>query len=213
MSSRTEPNFTQSSQRRASRARVRGGASRIIAGLALVGGIGLVGLFAWQLGLFQQKRAIDIAIAPVERPKQLSTTDSQLLGFDDASKPYRVTASKGYEDAKTKTLVHMENVVGTFQRPTGANIAMKSNAGLYNRVSKDMNMSGAVELKDGDKFKATMDAAVVNVDKQTVVSKSAVVAELATGTVTADSMTVTGNGERVIFKGSVKARFETQKTQ
>jgi lipopolysaccharide export system protein LptC len=192
---------------------MRGGASRIFSILALGAGLALVGVFAWQLGLFKRERAIEISVAPVERPKQLSTTESQLSGFDKGNKPYRVTATKGYEDATTKSLVHMENVVSTFERPSGTTIDMTSNNALYDRKSKDMNMTGAVVLKDGDKFSAKMDAAVVNIDQQTVVSKSPVAAVLPSGTVTADSMTVTGNGERVIFKGGVKANFVTEKAQ
>ncbi len=31
------------------------------------------------------------------------------------------------------------------------------------------------------------------------------------GKITADSLTITSNGERIIFRGGVKARFVTQK--
>ncbi len=56
-----------------------------------------------------------------------------------------------------------------------------------------------------------MDKAAVNMDDQTLTSKSPVAVDIIGGKITADSLTITSNGERILFRGGVKARFVTQK--
>ena len=60
------------------------------------------------------------------------------------------------------------------------------------------------------RFRATMEGAVVNTDTQTLQSKSPVRVEVIGGTIEADSFTVSERGSRMLFKGGVKARFVTQ---
>ena len=95
-----------------------------------------------------------------------------------------------------------------FIRPAGENLNVTSDKAQYDSKSKQMDLAGDVVLNQGQKFKATMDKATVNTVDQTLQSQSPVVVETRGGIIHADSLTVLDNGNRVLFKGGVKAHFE-----
>ena len=70
-------------------------------------------------------------------------------------------------------------------------------------------MQGKVTLKEEGRYEARMESANVNVDDHSLISQTPVKVDTSTGTVEADSMTVGPYGGRIVFKGHVKAVFET----
>jgi LPS export ABC transporter protein LptC len=179
--------------------------------LVVVGGLGLAGLYGWTLlGTDRVAGKADAPQKPVLNPTEASGEKARILGVDQNQQPYELTAAKGVQDAKQETLVHLETVAGIFQRPSGSKLNVTSKGAQYDTKSRALDLKGDVIFAEGDRFRAEMAEAAVNIDTQTLTSKSPVKVNVIGGTITADSMEVGENGTRIIFKGGVKARFLTQ---
>jgi lipopolysaccharide export system protein LptC len=86
-----------------------------------------------------------------------------------------------------------------------------SQGGLYDRKTKALELSGNVVFSEGARFRAVMDKAAINTENQSLTSKSPVKVDMQGTMIEADSLNVTDNGTRILFKGRVKARFESKK--
>jgi lipopolysaccharide export system protein LptC len=208
MSSRTEiaPDHADRLLRAAvRRARLAPLLSRIAAGIAL----GLVVLFAYQSGFFVTFLPKPV-LAPVtvDKPEQITGQNSRIAGFDKQLQPYEITAERGVQDKANADLVHLEKVVGTFQRPGGGSNRIVSNTGLYDTKSKELDLEGDVKIIRDTRFTATMDRAHVNVETKDMVSDAPVLVELTSGTIRANGMKISNDGKTVVFLNGVKAQFD-----
>ncbi len=196
----------------ARRANTRAGLTRWLSYVALALAAGLALTFAVELGLFERPAVkTDAPQAPVENPNQITGGPSRISGFDKNSLPFEIHAAKGVQDKTVESLVHLETIDSVFQRPNGAKLNITSNGAAYETKTKDLELQGNVVFAEGQRFRAHMEKAAVNMDDQTLTSKSPVAVDIIGGKITADSLTITSNGERIIFRGGVKARFVTQK--
>lgn len=197
----------------AARARTRAGLARWFSFLALVAALGLVISFMVQLGVFNlsPKNQVVVVEAPVENPNQVTGGPSRIAGFDKNNLPFTITAQHGEQDAGVASLVHLNAISSEFTRPSGAKLAITSNTALYETRTKALDLEGEVLFAEGDRFRARMDKASVNMDDQTLTSRSPVSVDIIGGHITADSLAISSNGSRILFKGGVKARFVTQR--
>lgn len=197
---------------RARRANARAGMTRWLSYVALAVAAGLGLAFALELGLLERPAPkTDAPLAPVEKPNQITGGPSKISGFDRNRLPFEITAQKGVQDEKSETIVHLQTVDSVFARPNGAKLNITSKGAVYETKSKALELDGDVVFAEGQRFRAHMQKAAVNMDDQTLTSKSPVAVDIIGGKITADSLTITSNGERIIFRGGVKARFVTQK--
>jgi lipopolysaccharide export system protein LptC len=166
--------------------------------------------FLWQSGFFsnftsQPEKAPEI----VANPNVISGAQSRISGVDKDNLPFEISAAKGVQDKVSSSLVHLEGVSGVFERVGAKRINLASDAARYDTKTKSMDMQGNVVFEDPGQFKAQMDKAFINLDDKTMVSQAPVHVDMATGTVDADSLEIIDNGKRSLFKGHVKARFES----
>jgi lipopolysaccharide export system protein LptC len=147
----------------------------------------------------------EIAIA---NPDVATGQGARINGFDRNNHAYEIRAKSGVQDKAVSSLVHLDEMTADFIRPAGENLVVTSDKAHYDSKSKVMDLAGNVVLDQGQKFKAMMEKATVNTVDQTLQSQSPVVVEARGGVIHADSLTVTENGNRVLFKGGVKAHFE-----
>ncbi len=192
----------------AKRARRRIGLSGILGGVALVGAIGLVGVFIWQAGLFMPSSPTSATPeAIVEKPNQITTLNATISGRDKADRPFQISAKSGAQDEKITNLIHMDSVTSVFERANGAKLDVTSDKGQYDRKTKALELTGNVVFSEGMRFKASMAKAAINTEDQSLASKSPVKVDMQGTLIEADSLTVTNNGTRILFKGGVKAKF------
>lgn len=212
MSSRTDDIFASPLRRTARRAQTRAGLTRWLSYVALAVAAGLGLTFAVELGLFKSSVVRTAApLAPVENPNQVTGGPSKISGFDKNNLPFEITAQKGVQDEKVESIVHLQTVDSVFARPNGASLNITSKGAVYETKTKALDLVGDVVFAEGRRFVARMDKAAVNMDDQTLASQSPVDVDIIGGNIKADSLTISANGERILFRGGVKARFVTQK--
>ncbi len=181
------------------------------AGFAAAGvAAALVALIVFQSGIFETPDAEKSdPPAKVEYPDQVSGANATITGHDRNQKPFEIKAAKGQQDKAVKTLVHLQEVTGTFERDTGRNMDVAASNGRYDTSTRKFELQGNVVFSEGTRMKAMMEAAEINTVDQSLKSASPVTVEMHGTNIRADSLTVSDNGTRVLFKGGVKARFVT----
>ena len=173
-------------------------------------GLGIVGTFLVQSVLIKPDgpKAKDTAVPP-KVEKVVSGQASKISGFDKNKQPFELTARNGTQDTTNLDLVHLQVLTGTFHRADGGSIGIASEVAQYDAKTKALELQGQVILQEEGRYIAHMQAASVNVDDHSLVAKTPVKVDTATGTVEADSMTVGPYGGRILFTGHVKAKFAT----
>ncbi len=208
MSSRTEL-ATDTTDKLLQAAVRRARLAPLLSRIALAIALGMIVLFAYQSGFFATfvpKPAPEPL--KVDKPEQITGEKSRIAGFDKMQQPYEITSEKGEQDKTNPDLVHLEGVVGTFQRSGGGSHRMASDTGLYDTKSKELDLSGRVRITRDKRYTATMDKAHVNVDTKDMVSDVPVLVELASGTIRANGMKISNDGKTIVFLNGVKAQFD-----
>ena len=210
MSSPIDQSKDGSADGRARRAVARARAAPLLGLAAGIIGLGVVGAFLTQsLFINPDPPKADVVGTPPKVEKVVSGQASKITGFDKNKQPFELAAINGTQDTTNLDLVHLQTVTGTFHREDGGAIALASNTAQYDSKSKSLSMQGKVTLKEEGRYEARMESASVNVDDHSLVSQTPVKVDTSTGTVEADGMTVGPYGGRIVFKGHVKATFET----
>lgn len=180
----------------------------ILSWAALAFGLGLVIVFLAQAGFFSALRPKPKpAPLTVEMPEQISGAFGRIAGIDRENQPYVITAKKGYQDKESADLVHMEDLTGTFQRKSSQPFELFSDTGLYHSKVKEMDLEGNVRIVEKGRFTATMTKAHVELEKKNLVSNVPVVVEMEAGTINANGLQVSNDGNNIKFLNGVKARF------
>ncbi|MFO1032822.1 MAG: LPS export ABC transporter periplasmic protein LptC [Hyphomicrobiales bacterium] len=179
--------------------------------VALAAGAGLGLTFLVQLGVFSGGPISPPPQAPVQKPNQITSGASEIAGFDKNKLPFLITAKHGEQDVADADLVHLSDVVSDFARPSGEKLNVTSKLAHYQTKTKALNLEGDVVFTQGTRFTARMDKASVNMDDQSLQSQSPVDVNIIGGRIAAPSLTISANGERILFQGGVKAQFVTQK--
>jgi lipopolysaccharide export system protein LptC len=191
-----------------------GGLGRLFGVLGIICALGFFGLFVWQAGVISPPSPQDVvATDTVLKPAQTTSLNAGISGVDVNNRPYQIRAVQSEQDAAQKALIYMNGVDSAFERPTGAKVDVKSDKGVYNRDSKALELTGNVVFVEANRFRAEMQKAQINTKDQTMTSQSPVKVDMQGSLIEAETLTVTEGGARILFKGGVKAKLRTNRTQ
>lgn len=177
---------------------------------AAAGGLALLALFVFQTGAFKvadPQKSDPPAV--VEYPDQVSGNNAIITGHDKNQRPFEIKAAKGQQDKAIKSLVHLQDVTGNFERSTGGHMDITAATARYDTGTKKLEMQGNVVFLEGKRMKALMDVAEINTVDQSLQSSGPVTVDMRGASIKANSLSVSENGTRILFKGGVKARFVT----
>jgi lipopolysaccharide export system protein LptC len=178
--------------------------SRIVLAAMALGVLALVWMWLGPKGTSGLGKILPL---PPEMPGQAISYESEIKGTDGEKKPFQIQAIRGYQDAKDKDIIHLETFSGSFRQTSGADMQVVSKTGTYDQKSKILDLAGDVEVKENARFTARMEKAQFDVEKRSLISQSPVQVTLPNGDIAADSLVADNNGERMLFRGKVKARF------
>lgn len=168
----------------------------------------VVAAFLYQAGLFA-------ALVPkppepplvVDKPEQITASESTVTGLDREKQPYEITASKAVQDKDQPSKVHLEGVTGRFRRIGGEVLELAARTALYDTDSKLLDLEGDVSIVSKDRFTASMSKAHVVTEEKKLTSAVPVQVDFGSGTITADGLEITDDGKRILFLNGVKAKF------
>ncbi|MCB1378389.1 MAG: LPS export ABC transporter periplasmic protein LptC [Alphaproteobacteria bacterium] len=203
MSSPTDINAS-----RASRAVRFAIVAKFLSWFAAFVGLAVVVAFLVQAGLFSALAPREEIVRPkIDNPEQISASDSTVTGLDRQNQPYEVQARRGWQDEEKPNLVHMEELKATFHKPDGATYVLTSQTGLYDTKSRELDVTGDVEISEGDRFTARMDRAHIVVETKNLTSDVPVDVTMGSNVIRSNGLQITDDGSRILFLNGVTARF------
>ncbi len=171
----------------------------------------LAGIFLYQAGTFTNKpKPGDVPSLP---PDQVTVTDSTITGLDKQQKPYSISARTAVQDKEKPNFINLDEVTGATNRSNGDAITFQSRKGLYNSDVKTLDLETDVVIKSEGRFTARMDKAHVVVAEKRLTSNVPVAVELSTGTINANGVEITNDGNNILFLNGVKAHFESSSSK
>lgn len=192
----------------ARRALRNAGLARALSWLAALIGVAFIVMFLVQAGLFRALVPREEVSVPDVEPNRIIAETSTVTGVDDQRQPYEVKAKRGWQDENAPNLVFLELPEGRFRRAGGVQYTVTAATGRYDTEAKTLELEGSVVLAQPDRFTAHMEQANIAVRDKKLVSKSKVAVRFKGGTVDANGMQITDDGDRILFLNGVRARFE-----
>jgi lipopolysaccharide export system protein LptC len=192
--------------RAARRARVAPYVSGIFACLVAA----LLFIFLYQTGAFTPKpKAVDQTLASHDKVTVMDTT---ITGLDSQQKPYSISAQNAVQDKDKPNFINLDEVSGATNRKHGEAITFESRKGLYDSDVKTLDLEKDVVIKSAGRFTARMDKAHVIVGEKRLTSNVPVAVELTSGTINANGVEITNDGNNILFQNGVKAQFRDTKS-
>jgi len=173
--------------------------------------LGLIAVFLYQAGTFTSKpKLVDIPSLPTD---QVTVTDSTITGLDKQQQPYSISARTAVQDKDKPNFITLDEVQGATNRSNGEPITFQSLKGFYNSDVKTLDLATDVVIKSEGRFTARMDKAHVIVQEKRLTSNVPVAVELSTGTINANGVEITNDGNNILFLNGVKAHFEKSQSK
>ncbi|MFZ5674062.1 MAG: LPS export ABC transporter periplasmic protein LptC [Pseudomonadota bacterium] len=211
MSSHIEAFPQASRRRRPVRAPVRARLAPFISGAFGIVAVGLLLVFLYQTGAFTPKpKPVDEPVVPADH---VTVSTSTITGLDSQQRPYSISAKTAIQDKDEPKLIKLDEVSGATNRQNGEAITFQSRKGLYNSDVKTLDLDTEVIIQSGDRFTARMDKAHVVVAEKRLTSDVPVVVEMSNGTINANGVEITNDGNNILFLNGVKAHFGSSKSQ
>lgn len=193
----------------AGRAVLRARIATLMSWVAVFAGLGFVGAFLYQAGLFASLSPDEPTVAPeVENPEQITSYDSTITGIDKDNQPYKVTARRGWQDKDLPQIIHLEEVDGQFRRQSGDIFDVTSKTARYDDKLKELDLMGGVVVNQAGGFELRTERAHAVMRTKTLTSDAPVEVKLDSGTISANGLQITDDGANILFLNGVKAHFE-----
>jgi LPS export ABC transporter protein LptC len=171
-----------------------------------VGAILTLAVAGW-LGLLANGKDVSLEITEVKRAEsgEVQLTGARYRGLTPAGKPYEITAAKANEAPDGSGRVDMDQPTAVLTMRNGSLVNLQSNAGVFNKQTDIVSMSGAVVVTQPDR-NLRLDTEALEADLKAGEMRSDVAVQVQDidRRINADSMQVYDNGERIVFGGAAK---------
>jgi len=185
-------------------------AATIFSWLVLAATILLLTVFSIKAGvfasLFGRKQEV---VVNMPLPDQVSSGVSSITGFDKDGQPYQLTSQSVLQDKINSNLAHLKQITGVLRKKTGKKLLMTALAGEYNAEKKVLDLKGNIKLVSQDEYTAFLEKARVTLKEKRLYAKVPVTVIFDRGTIQANGVDITDNGNRVLFFNGVKTRFNS----
>ena len=140
-----------------------------------------------------------------EQSAPIRMINPRFQGRDEQGRSFMIAAREARRDDKdlTKIVLDHPNVALAPETATPSRVSAAS--GVYTESDRILRLNGAVRIEDGDGYRFASDGAIVDTKAGTVVGAGSMVGDGPSGQMTADSYEVQDRGDRMIFKGGVRA--------
>ncbi len=182
----------------------------IVSWLVLGATILLLAVFTVKAGMFASlfgKKPEPVVNMPL--PDQVSSGVSSITGFDKDGQPYQLTAQSVLQDINNSNIAHLKLITGVLRKKTGKKLLMNALAGQYNADKKILDLEGKIKLVSQGEYTAYLEKARVTLKEKRLYAKVPVTVIFDRGTIRANGVDISNNGNRVLFFNGVKTRFDS----
>lgn len=133
----------------------------------------------------------------------------KMNGYRKDGRPYDVRAARGIQDIRSPSIIHLEEVNSNFAMQDRSSAKVSSNKGVYDSNKEFMVLNGDVRIQNPGVYDMRLSTADLDFKNGTLQSKAPTTVALSNGTIAADSVEITQNGQKVTFTGNVKSVMDT----
>jgi lipopolysaccharide export system protein LptC len=139
---------------------------------------------------------------------KITMESPHLSGYTPDRRPYELWAKTATQDVTDPDHVDLKTLRAKVLMEDQSIVVMDAREGLYNSKEQLLDLHQDISLQSSTGYEAWLSQAFVDMGKGTVTSEEHVDVKLLNGTLTADSLRVTGGGEVVRFEGNVVMNLE-----
>jgi lipopolysaccharide export system protein LptC len=136
----------------------------------------------------------------MERPR--------MTGVRRDGRPYEVTADSGVQSPRDPNRTDLTNLDARLRLSDDGETRVLGEHGIYDSVAQTLDLSGNVHIK-GATYDLAMKSGAMNFKTNALSSSEPVRLDFKGGWVRSDQMTMTPNGEQIVFIGNVQSQFES----
>lgn len=147
--------------------------------------------------------SIDLGEARFEDGK-LVMRNPALNGTDENSRPYNLTADKAIQDTDAPSRIHLQGINGKLPMTDTEFAVVQAGNGTYDADAKTLLLGGKVAVDTDNGMAIRMEDADIDIGTGSMHTTNPVSVDTGRAKVTADSLTVSENGERIVFENRVR---------
>lgn len=167
----------------------------------------IVGLIAL-LGLLIATHAVRVqAAAPRDTITQIRMVNPHFYGRDSRGRAFELTAAQAARSDRDMQEVLLDHVVVTLDVSGPHTSRVSADRGVYREDTRILRLNGNVHVDDGRASSLSTQQAIVDTRAGTVTGTQRVASRSTAGSISAQDYTVLEKGDRVIFRGGVRARI------
>jgi lipopolysaccharide export system protein LptC len=134
---------------------------------------------------------------------RITMESPHLAGFTPDQRPYELWAKTATQDVTKPTHVELKELRAKVQMEDKSGLTMDATSGLFDTKSQVLNLTDHIFLQSSTGYEARLTQARVDMANGTVTSDQPVAVKLLNGTLDAQRLEITENGELVRFDGGV----------
>ena len=127
----------------------------------------------------------------------------RLAGFTRDARPYEFTARVAAQDLAKPDVLELKDIHAKVQMQDKAQVEMTAENGIYDTKADMMQLADDIHISSSAGYTGRLSEAIIDVKKGNVISESPVEVIMLNGTLNANRMELTNNGELVRFDGGV----------
>src|SRR5436853_4695799 len=135
---------------------------------------------------------------------KITMESPHLSGFSPDQRPYEVWAKTATQDLKDPDHVELKGLRAKILQEDRSTVTLDARTGLFDTKAQLLDLRKDIFLQSSTGYEARLSQALLDIGKGTVTSEEPVDVKLLNGTLTADRLRITENGELIRFEGNVK---------
>ncbi len=134
---------------------------------------------------------------------KITMESPHMAGYTQDQRPYELWAKTATQDITEPDRVELNALRAKLQMQDQSTVMMDALHGLFNNKTQMLDLHKDIFLQTSTGYEARLSQALVDMGKGTVTSDEHVDVKLLNGTLVADRLRITGNGEVIFFDGNV----------
>ena len=143
-----------------------------------------------------------------ETPVAIRMLNPRFFGRDEQGRSFMIGAREASRDDRDLKRVTLDHPTVALGRDTPSPSRVSANSGVYTESDRIVRLTGQVRIEDGGGYRFATEQAVVDTRAGTITGDAAMVGDGPVGQVTSRSYSVYDKGDRVFFKGGVRATLK-----
>ncbi|MGJ4888193.1 LPS export ABC transporter periplasmic protein LptC [Bradyrhizobium sp. HKCCYLRH3099] len=135
--------------------------------------------------------------------RKITMETPHLTGFTPDQRPYDLVAQTAVQDLTDPNHVELNILRAKVLMEDQSTVTLKANTGVFDTKQQQLELKKDILLTTSTGYEARLSRASVDMAKGTVSSDERVDVKLTNGTLSADKLRITENGEVIRFEGNV----------